>query len=543
MESTLNNARDIATAYADGVLSGREPAGRWIYAAARRYRDDLERADVRMDWDAVEALRDHFRRLTLVGEASGKPFELHPWQLWALSNVIGWRWVADGRRRVKLAMLQIARGNGKTTLMAGLAIWDLMQSEGRRVHVLANTEEQAAICLDTAKTMAARLADPTLRLRFDHLVRPDHDCEMTALPAKERSLDGLNPSLWIADECAEYRGRFLTKLLTTGSKRTESLGVLITTPGSNPENHYSELVKQGEAVLLGELEDDALVPMLYGLDPSDDLSDEGAWIKANPGLPFGQPDLQSLRRSWNTMRRSGAARGEFSRYHAARADENTGGWLDMGFWPGGQPIDREQLRGRPAWAGLDLSKSFDMSALVVAIPLEDGRVVLEGHYWWPARDVAQRELDYRMPIRQWATDGKLNLTPNAEIDYGAIRERVLEVGRFYDLKLVGYDRWGARDLAEKLLAERVPLQPYHMGISTFGPGCQMFANLWQGNRLVVGDDPVLRRSCAEAHAKSDINGNVRPVKSRENCTIDSLVAAIIAVHIWGGKRQSCYEDF
>jgi phage terminase large subunit-like protein len=535
-------ARDIATAYADAVLGGSEPAGKWIYAAAKRFRADLERPDLIMDWDAVEALRAHFGRLTLVGEASGKAFDLHPWQTWALANIVGWRWRADGRRRVKLAMLQIARGNGKTTLMAGLAVWDLLQGDGRRVHVLANTEEQAGICLDTAKTMAVRLADPTLKTRFDHLVRPEHDCEMTALPAKERSLDGLNPSLWIADECAEYRGRFLTKLLTTGSKRTESLGVLITTPGSNPENHYSELVKQGEAVLTGELEDDALVPMLYGLDPSDPLEDEGAWVKANPGLPFGQPDLASLRRSWNTMRRSPAGRGEFSRYHAARADENTGGWLDMALWPGGRVLERESLRGRPAWAGLDLSKSFDMSALVLAIPLEDGRVVLEGHYWWPREEVAQRELDYRMPIRQWSAEGKVHLTPGREVDYGAIRARILELRDFYDIRLVGYDRWGAKTLAEDLIAEGVPLQPYAMGIATFGPGCQLFANLWQGQKLVVGDDPVLRRSCAEAHAKADINGNVRPVKSREHCILDPLVGAIMAVHVWGGKRASCYEE-
>jgi phage terminase large subunit-like protein len=110
--------------------------------------------------------------------------------------------------------------------------------------------------------MAMRLEEDGLLVRFNRIVRPSADCEMTALPALERSLDGLNPSLWIADEAAEFRGRFLTKLLTTGAKRRESTGVIITTPGANPENHYAELVKQGEAVLSGELEDDTVL-----LDP------------------------------------------------------------------------------------------------------------------------------------------------------------------------------------------------------------------------------------------------------------------------------------
>jgi phage terminase large subunit-like protein len=56
-------------------------------------------------------------------------------------------------------MVQVARGNGKTTLMAGLALWDLLGGEGRRVHVIANNEDQAGICLDTARTMAMRLEE------------------------------------------------------------------------------------------------------------------------------------------------------------------------------------------------------------------------------------------------------------------------------------------------------------------------------------------------------------------------------------------------
>jgi phage terminase large subunit-like protein len=539
--TTRNATRNTCVEYATLIADGKRIAGRWLYGAAKRYLADLERTDITMDWGKVDHLAAHYRSLALVGESSGQSFELHPWQLWSLSNIVGWR-LADGRRRCRLALVQVARGNGKTTLMAGLCLWDLMTGEGRRVHVIANNEEQAGICLDTARTMAQRLNDPTVLVRFNRIVRPSADCEMTALPALERSLDGLNPSLWIADEAAEFKGRFLTKLLTTGAKRKESTGVIITTPGSNPENHYAELVKQGEAILSGEIEDDTVIPILYGLDPSDDLADENTWGKANPGLEHGQPDLVSLKRSWNTMRRSAMGRGEFARYHAARCDENTGGWLDMSLWPGGQQIDWESLRGRPAYVGLDLSKSLDMTACIVAVPLEDGRVALRGDYWWPKADVAQRELDYRYPIRSWAQDGKITLTPGREIDYESIRVRINQLREEFEVRSIGYDVWGSKYLAEQMQADGAPLMVYKMGISTFGPGCALFQNLWAGSRLVIGDDPILRRACAEAHAKRDQNGNIRPVKSREFCAIDPLVASIIAVHIWGGAPRSLYEE-
>jgi phage terminase large subunit-like protein len=534
--------RDAVTGYVDSVEAGRTVAGRWIYAACRRFRADMQRADIYMDWTEVAKLQSHFASLQLIAEDSGKAFELRPWQLWVMANLWGWRWRADGRRRVKIGILQVARGNGKTTMAAGLAVYDLLSDSGRRVHVVANNETQAGICLETAQTMMRRKALEGVKVLWDRIEITASDCLMTALPALERALDGLNPSFWIADEAAEFRGRFLTKLLTTGSKRKESLGLIITTPGSNPENIYGEMVANAEAILKGEVEDDTVFAALYGIDPADTPDDEAAWPKANPGMEYQQPARENIRRSWNTMKRSPMGRSEFIRYHCARTDENTGGWLDMEIWPGGETPDMDALRGRPAWLGLDLSKSLDMTALMVAVPLDDGRVALKGHYWWPAENVRQRELDYRMPVRTWAADKRITLTPGREIDYESVRMRINDLRDQFDLRAVGYDAWGSKYLVECLEADGVPMTAYRMGISTFAPGCQLFQNLWAGGKLIVGDDPILRRACAEARAQQDRNGNVRPVKSRENCIIDPLVSAIIAVHCWGGKRASCYES-
>ena len=539
------NVQDIQSRiarYVDDVESGRVVAGRWIYAAMRRWRVDMQRSDLRMDWDALAAIDAHFSRLTLVGDDSGRSFELHPWQLWIVANLWGWRWVEDGRRRTKIAIVQVARGNGKTTLMAGLALWDVLNGDGRRVHVIANNEEQAAICLDTARTMIRRQDRDEIDVLWDRIEDKKADSQMTGLPALERSLDGLNPSMWIADEAAEFKGRFLTKLLTTGSKRKESLGVIISTPGSNPENIYGELVANAEAVLQGETEDDSVFAALYGIDPSDTPDDEAAWPKANPGMAYGQPDRTAVRRSWNTMKRSPMGRSEFIRYHCARMDENTGGWLDMQLWPGGASPEWDKLTGRPAYVGLDLSKSLDMTALVVAVPLDDGSVALRGHYWWPSEDIAKRELDYRMPVRTWAAERRITLTPGREIDYESVRAQLNRLRDEFDLRVVGYDAWGSKYLVEQCEADGIPMTAYRMGIATFGPGCQLWQNLWAGGKLKIGDDPIMRRACAEAMAQQDRNGNVRPVKARTNCIIDPLVAGIIAIHTWGGKRASCYES-
>jgi phage terminase large subunit-like protein len=529
--------------YNADILSGSIVANRWIYAAALRFEQDLTREDIYFDWDEAYALNKHFESLSLIGEWTNQKFTLQDWQLYAVSNIICWKMKEDGRKRFKLSVLQVARGNGKTTLMAGLALYDFMNGVGKRVACIANNQEQAEILLDTAKTMVRRMDRDDINIRYTLMERVDADCMMNPLPSLERSLDGLNPSMWVADEAAEFKGRFLTKLLTTGAKRKESTGVIITTPGSNPETHYYEIIKQMEAVLSKEIADDSVNALLYGLDKDDALEDEKLWGKANPGLKHGQPDLISLRRSWNTMKQSPMGRSEFSRFHASRMDENTGGWLDMTYFDKmiDKTVDWESLKGRPAWAGLDLSKSQDMTAFVIAIPLDDGRVAIKGRYWFPKDGLAQRELDYRMPVRTWAKEGKLELSAGREIDYEQIRVAMNEANKEYDLRCIAYDAWGSKYLAECLLQDGLPLQTYRMSISTFGPGCALFMNNWLGKKLVFGDDPIMRRACAEAHAKQDINGNVRPVKAREHCIIDPLVAGIMAVHAWGGKTASIYE--
>lgn len=536
----MQSAEHIACKYAQAILSGSETAGRWIYAAASRFLRDLERQDIAMDWKAVDACVAFYRELTLVGEDSGKPFELHPWQVFCIANLIGWQ--KDGYRRTRIGLLQVARGNGKTTLLAGLALWDFCNGDGRRVHVIANNLDQAQILIDTARAMATRLEAADINVLHNRLERPDADSEMSALTSKATSKDGLNPSLWIADEAAEYKGTVLNKLITSDVKRKQALGVIISTPGANTESHYEQLCEQARAVLSGEAEDDAMFAMLYGIDPTDEIGDESAWPKANPGMAHGQPQPASLRRQWNSMKGNHMQRAEFCRYHCARLNEDVGGWLDMSHWPGGKAIDWQALRKRPAWVGVDLSKSLDMSAVVVAVPLDDGTVALRGHYWWPRAEVAQRELDYRMPIRSWAEQGKIVLTPGAEINHESIAETVVAICDEFDVRLVGYDRWGASYLAERLAEQGAPIQAYSMGNSTFAPGCQLFQNLWVGKKLVVGDDPILRRACAEAIPKKGMTGYVRPEKSREHCAIDPLVAAIMAVHCWGGKRASCYES-
>lgn len=530
-------------AYNASVLDGTRLAGRWVYAAAKRFNRDLDRSDLWLDWDAVADVARYCATLPLVGDYAGQPFALHPWQLWVVAQLIGWRWRDDGTRRVKKGLLQVARGNGKTTLAAGLALWEFQTAPGRRVHVIANKFDQALLCVDTAREMIRGREPDGVKVLHDRIEDQQRDCVLSALKTSASSLDGLTPSLWIGDEVAEFADReILAKLETTAGKRRNCLGLMISTPASNPEGLFAERVAEGHRILAGEEENDAYMPILYGLDKDDDLGDASTWPKANPNLEHGQPALRDLRTMWTAKKGSAIGRSEFSRYICARTSEETGNWLDMQLAPEPAEIPWGAYRGRRAWIGLDLSKTLDLSALVVCVPLDDGSVALRGHYWWPSADVRQRELDYRLPVRNWASTGKLELTPGREIDYTRILGKLKEIAAEFDVVSVAYDRWGAKMFAELAVGEGLPLELYSQGIATMGPGCQLWQQLWVGRKFVIGDDPIFRNACAQAIPIRDSNGNIKVNKAKQSHIIDPLVAAIMAVHSWGGEARSGYEE-
>ena len=541
------NVRASIEVHVAGVLDGSVPSNHWLRLAARRWVADLERPELRMDWDEVGRLVEFIEGLRLVGGHAGESWTLLPWQRWVLASACGWRW-SDGTPRTRMLLLQVARKNGKSTLMAGLALWELVgrAKPGRAVHVIANKREQARIVLDTARDMARPMLPEKTSTGSRCIQHNRVVCDwgfLDSQTAAEKSLDGLNPSMWIVDEVSEWRGRFVTKLTTATVGRDDALGCLITTPGNNPDLVYPELVNQCERMLEGELRLDDWQAFIYGVDDEDAIEDTATWGKANQSLGAALK-LSTLERQWETMQLTPMGRVEFTRFHLARAVDVAGRWLEMQHWDAiTEPADLPD--GAEVWMGVDLSKSLDMSAVVLARPVAGGVVHLMGRYWYPEEHAREREITYQMPFRRWAMEGRLRLSPGREIDWGAIVEEIRELSRRYRIRQVAVDPWMAAYFIETLKAAGLPVVEHPQSIGVMGPAAQDWQNLWVGRKLRHGDDPILRTACANAAVKTDEAGNVRPSKAHSRGLIDPLIAAMMAVHSWAlsqGTAPSMYED-
>jgi phage terminase large subunit-like protein len=530
----------VVAAHVDALLTGNQPVNRWIRLAAERWIRDLERPELEMDWAAVDAAVGWIQTLELVGGHAGQRWALLPWQQWLIAGCLGWR--LNGLPRTRMAIVQVARKNGKSTLAAGMCLFELLgrRVPGRAVHVIANKREQARIVLDTARQMAERIDGAAVlynRIRCEY-------GEMDAQVSRDRSLDGLNPSLWIGDEVSEWRGRFITKLTTSTVGREDALGVLISTPGNCPDLVYPEMVATAEKVLLGETELDSWFPLLYGIDEGDDIADPTVWAKANPSLGASLK-LETLQAQWQQMSLTPMGRVEFTRFHCARQTDVVGRWLDMKHWDeaGGDPVEIPD--GAQVWLGVDLSKSQDLSALVICHPRPDGIVELAGRYWYPEQHAREREIMYSAPFKRWSLEGRMTLTPGGEVSWEAIRQEILQLCSRYNVQHVAVDPWASTYFIETLLLDGVPVVTHKQSLEMMAAASQDWQNLWVARRFRHGGDPVLRMCAANAGIWTDNNGNFRPVKDRSRGLIDGLVAAMMSVHAWSlsrGTAPSMYEQ-
>src|SRR5690606_12496950 len=132
MPTATSVAVDATTEYARAVVDGQIVAGRWVRLACERHLRDLERQGTDefpfvFRPDLAERVFDFFTYCRHVkGPLAGQPIVLEDWQRFIFGCIFGWVHRDTGLRRFRKAYVQVARGNGKSTMLSGLGLYMLM---------------------------------------------------------------------------------------------------------------------------------------------------------------------------------------------------------------------------------------------------------------------------------------------------------------------------------------------------------------------------------------------------------------------------------
>jgi phage terminase large subunit-like protein len=198
--------------------------------------------------------------------------------------------------------------------------------------------------------------------------------------------------------------------------------------------------------------------------------------------------------------------------------------------------------GDVVFAGLDLSASRDLTALVLAFP-KDGKFHIVPHFWLPEdglRDKAQSE---KVPWDVWADQGYLTTISGPVIQPEVIAMAVAEVAEEYDLHLLAYDRWRISDFKRELdnIGAQIPMQPFGQGFKDMAPAVDKLEQLVAERKLCHAGHPLLNMCAAGAVVQSDPAGNRKLHKAKSYSKIDGLVALAMALgcmsaeHALGGS--------
>ncbi|WP_235733390.1 terminase large subunit domain-containing protein [Mycolicibacterium neoaurum] len=180
-------------------------------------------------------MSDRFRHFAFqyLRFADGTPMVLRQWQVDLVASV----W--DSTPRPRLAAWALARGNGKSSLAAAMAVFVLMTGgHDVSVDVVAVDERQAGIVFGIAAKFIARHPELSERVQVyrDRLVYPGTESEMTCLPGTAAALEGRNPDLCICDEGGRIDPEVYEVVALASGKRQASTVLLIGTPGPRVDN-------------------------------------------------------------------------------------------------------------------------------------------------------------------------------------------------------------------------------------------------------------------------------------------------------------------
>ena len=123
---------NIASEYAHDVISGRVDACVYVRQACQRFIDDLaktQKSGYEFEFDTKrvgKACRLIELMTHIKGELANKKelILLEPWQIFIVANLFGWV-DFDGYRRFRFAYIEVPRKNAKSTLAAGIALYEV----------------------------------------------------------------------------------------------------------------------------------------------------------------------------------------------------------------------------------------------------------------------------------------------------------------------------------------------------------------------------------------------------------------------------------
>lgn len=489
------------------------------------------------------------------GKWAGTRFWLLPWQEQLIRDIFGIVKV-DGNRQFRTAFVEICKKVGKSELAAAIALYLLYADNepSAEVYGAAADRQQASIVFDVARQMVemspALMKRSKLMSATKRIVNYGNAGFYQVLSAEVGSKHGFSISGLVFDEIHTQPNRQLYDVLTKYSSdaRQNPLHFIITTAGNDRHSIAFELHTKAVDILEGRRVDPTFYPVVYGLKDDEDWEDEANWYKVNPSLGY-TVDIERLRDAYREAKQNPADEITFKWLRMNMWVSSTTSWIpDAIFMKGNEPIDMRLLEGRDCYAGLDLSSTGDITALVLIFPPRntDEKYILLPYFWVPEETIPQRVKANSVPYDVWEKQGHLLATEGNVIHYDFIEKFICDLAEKYHILEIAVDRWNATHMIQNLEDAGFTMVPFGQGFASMSTPTKEFYRLLMEGQIVHAGHPVLRWMAGNVVIETDAAENIKVTKAKSKEKIDGIVASIMALdrclRNQGEPQGSVYDE-
>ena len=468
----------------------------------------------------------------------GAPLRLELFQKAFIQTLFGWLLKETGYRRFRETLFLVGRKNGKSTLLAALALYMLRADyEGAaEIYSVATKKDQARKTLTEAVNMVKQ--SPELRAiikkRRNDIYFPATASTFEALASDSNTLDGLNSHAVIIDELHAIRDRNLYEVMKQStSSRRQPLVIMITTSGTVRESVFDNLYGLACDIADGKVTEDTFLPVLYELDARAEWTDPQAWIKANPGLgtikQYATLAAFVERAKKNPEDLPGVLCKDFN-----VPETSASVWLSFEDIKNDATFTMQDVYNTYAIGGCDLSATTDLTCatLLIRRSREDETVYVLQHYFIPQKRIDQLDEhnSQEAPYKIWAERELLTICDGARVDYSAVTAWFCQMRDEFkiDAFAVGYDRALAGYWVDEMKANGFDMRAVAQGPFTWSQPMREMGAAFADKKVNYNRNPVLVWCLSNTAVKKSGVNNIQPVKVSDRRRIDGAVSLLNA---------------
>ena len=459
------------------------------------------------------------------------------------------------KRRYENVILELARKNGKTFLIALLFILALLtEVKFSRLFSCApdgSLSREVYQLIQQFISMSPKIQKwkkkDLFKITRDKLTCNATHNEYVPLNYSTSRMDGRMPSVWLCDETSALPSSYPISALRLGSLPVKNkLGIMISTKYDRIDTPFEDELIYFRNVLDGIVEDDSAFSLIY--EPDEELKKQ--WETNDLVLKQSSPlsvEIPSILDEIMKMREQAiqipSQRSQFlcKMCNIISADTDNESYIDIQDLKECR-IDNFDWSGRSVYLGIDLAMTTDNCAVSMVTRDEYGHLVSRPMCFIPKDRVDIKSKEEKCDYKRYIDDGLCIACGNDVVNYGVIEKYIIDLESTLGVSVegVGFDRYNALSTVNKLEENDLQCIEVKQHSSVLGAPTKLLYEEICKHNFRYETNELYEINFQNCRCTYDTNMTKFVNKKKSRAKIDMVISTIIAVTLL--QQQELFDD-